>query len=400
MNQRAEPYPLRSVLAIPGVPRLLIAYFLSRMPSSMGPLALILLIQQETGSYGLAGVVTGVFGFGQALASPLQGRIIDRYGQTSLLVWGAVVFAAGFVAVVVSTLNGWNSVINVGASLVAGFAYPPVASCMRVMWPRLVPRELVASAYTLEATVQEGVFVSGPVFTSILVTIHSPAAAVITSAVCGLAGSFLFATSPVSHGWHERGSQSPASGPLRSAGVRTVMTTMVLVAAAIGLLQVAVASFAADHGVVALSGWLLGIWTAGSLAGGLIYGARDWSGSIGSRIVALLLIMAAVYGLLAFIHSVPAFGILIVGAGLPLAAWTSCSYVLIDRLALPGTEAEAFGWMATAFLAGLFAGSATAGFLVDSYGVQQTLFSASACLLTAGVLTAFRVHTLSTPDRK
>jgi MFS family permease len=396
MSQRAVRYPLWSVLTIPGVPRLLVAYFLSRLPSSMGPLALILLVEQETGSYGLAGVVTGVFGLGQALASPVQGRIIDRYGQTVLLTVGAVVFAAGFV-IIVAAVRDWPAAVLVAASTVAGLAYPPVASCMRVLWPLLVPPTEVANAYTVEATVQESVFVSGPVLTSILVAAWSTSVAVVVAALCGLVGSFLFATARASHQRRESVGSRAAAGPLRSPGVRTIMANMVLVAVAIGFLQVAVASFTADHGSATLAGWLLGIWTAGSLAGGLVYGARTWPGSTGARMVVMLAAMAAVYGLLAITDSVLVFGILIVCAGVPLAPWTSCSYVSIDRLAPDGTEAEAFGWMATAFLAGLFLGSGAAGFLVDSFGVLPTLLIASASLLLAGAQTALRVRTVTPP---
>jgi MFS family permease len=395
MNRRAARYPLWTVLTTPAVPRLLVAYFLSRLPSSMGPLALILLVQQETGSYGLAGVVTGVFGLGQALASPVQGRIIDRYGQPVLLVAGAVVCAAGFATVVAAALRDWPVPVLVGTSTLAGLAYPPVASCMRVLWPRLVPPDEVANAYTVEATVQEAVFVSGPVVTSVLVAARSAAAAVLVAAVCGLAGAVLFATSRASRERHHTAGTRAAAGPLRPPGVRTVMANMVLVAVAIGFLQVAVASFTAGHGSDALAGWLLGIWTAGSLAGGLVYGSRTWSGSTGARMVVMLLAMAAVHGLLAATDSVLVFGILILCAGVPLAPWTSCSYVSIDRLAPEGTEAEAFGWMATAFLAGLFLGSAAAGFLVDSHGVLPTLLIASACLLLAAAQTAARVRTVT-----
>ena len=391
-------FPFRPVLGVPGVPRLLVAYVLSRMPSSMGPLALILLVEECTNAYGLAGIVTGVFGLGQALASPVQGRIIDRHGQTGLLVGGAAVFAAGLVLVVVAALDGLAPVMLIGSALVAGLGYPPVASCMRVLWPRMVPAAEVSTAYTLEATVQEAVFVSGPVFTSILVAVHSAAAAVLAAAVCGLVGTVLFALTPASRA-RTVGTDHHTSGggPLRSPGVRTILTNMVLVAVAVGFLQIAVASFTAQKGAATMSGWLLGVWTLGSLAGGLLYGARRWRGGIGWRMVYLLAAMGVVYALLAVVGSIPLFGVVIVFAGLPLAAWTSCSYVLIDRLAPNGTEAEAFGWMATAFLAGLFLGSATAGFVVDSLGVMATLVIATASLLTAAALTAIRVRTV-TPD--
>ena len=77
--------PYRALLRRPGTVRLVATSVLARMPSGMGGLSLVLLVQSSTGSFGLAGLVAGAFTIGISAGGPLQGRLIDRLGQTRVL---------------------------------------------------------------------------------------------------------------------------------------------------------------------------------------------------------------------------------------------------------------------------------------------------------------------------
>ena len=68
-------------------------------------------------------------------------------------------------------------------------------------------------------------------------------------------------------------------GPLGAAGMRTVFGVLVAFGTAVGIVQVAVPAFAAERGSAATGGVLLAALSAGSLIGGLVYGARPWPGS-------------------------------------------------------------------------------------------------------------------------
>src|SRR6187200_2893516 len=46
------------------------------------PLAVVLLVQHETGSFAQAGAVTAAFAIASAISGPAQGRLIDRVGHT------------------------------------------------------------------------------------------------------------------------------------------------------------------------------------------------------------------------------------------------------------------------------------------------------------------------------
>src|SRR4051812_22664261 len=67
-----------NVWRLPSAPVLLLAGFAGRLPSAMVPLALLLMVQQRTGSYAVAGSVSATYGIATALVAPVLGRLADR----------------------------------------------------------------------------------------------------------------------------------------------------------------------------------------------------------------------------------------------------------------------------------------------------------------------------------
>src|SRR3954449_8005499 len=64
-----------TVWRLPSAPVLLVGGFAGRLPSSMVPLALLLMVQQQTGSYAVAGLASATLGIAMAVMAPvLSGR--------------------------------------------------------------------------------------------------------------------------------------------------------------------------------------------------------------------------------------------------------------------------------------------------------------------------------------
>ena len=69
-----------TVWRLPSAPVLLLAGFAGRLPSAMVPLALLLMVQQQTGSYAVAGLASATLGIAMAIMAPVLGRLADRRG--------------------------------------------------------------------------------------------------------------------------------------------------------------------------------------------------------------------------------------------------------------------------------------------------------------------------------
>src|SRR5215218_3399814 len=96
----------RALLALPGARRPLVASAVGSMPIGMFGLAILLLAQEATGSFAIAGRVVGAFGLGNALGALAQGRLMDRLGQTRVLRTAGLAHALACTVLVVSAAGG------------------------------------------------------------------------------------------------------------------------------------------------------------------------------------------------------------------------------------------------------------------------------------------------------
>ena len=107
----------------------MIASALGSMPIGMFGLAILLLAQDATGSFAVAGRVVGAFGIGNALGAVAQGRLMDRLGQTRVLRTAAVVHALACAALVVAAHEGAPA--RAAVRVRRGAAGSPSPSCRR-----------------------------------------------------------------------------------------------------------------------------------------------------------------------------------------------------------------------------------------------------------------------------
>jgi MFS family permease len=382
--------PYRAVLGTPQVPRLVSTAVLGRLSIGMAGLALVLLVRHAGDSYALAGVVAGAFALGAGVAAPLMGRIIDRSGQTRVLLACSVVSAAAFttLALVAAVVPG--ALLPVVAA-VAGATLPPVGACMRALWSSLLGRgSQLQTAFAFEATVQELIFILGPLLVVALIAVASPATAVLVIGATVLVGTCLFAATPASRAWRPASGQRDWAGALRGPGVRTLLGVIALLALSFGIIEVSVPAVAERLGSSTLSGLFLSLWSGGSMLGGLIAGALTTGRPPERRVVVLLgMVATGVAPLAAAVTGVLPFAACMILAGLGIAPAIACLYLLIDRSAPAGTVTEAFTWVTSAFTAGSATGSALGGSIVEHAGPGTAFLLAvggvSAAMLLARV---------------
>ncbi len=386
----------RSILGAPGAKRLLGSSVVARLPIAMMYLAVVLLVLEASGSAALAGLCVGAFGLVEGIGSPLQGRLIDRFGQGRVLGPAAIAYAAALAGLAGASEAGAPDWTLVVLCAVSGAAYPVVASAMRALWPALVAGEAeLPTAYALESVLQSATWLLGPLLVAVLVAVASPLAGVLGTALLAAVGTLAFVSSPVSRAWRPAGQvRRGALGALASPGVRTVVAGTFAVGVAGGGFDVGCPAFAAAAGSPALGGVLLGAAAGGAVVGGALYGG--WGAARASRdygVAAALLALATAPAILGGSPWLVGFWLFV--AGLALAPMLGCGYRLVDRLAPQGMATEAFAWTSTAFGAGEALGCPLAGSLIDARGATAAFALSVAAAASGALAIVLRRRTLA-----
>jgi MFS family permease len=291
---------------------------------------------------------------------------------------------------VVLGLAGAPTFALVLCGLAAGASIPPVGSVVRPLLPRLLGSDesLLPTAYAVDGIAIELVFIAGPLLTAVIVSVGSPATALLVACGFVVVGTLVLVTSPASRAWEPSGGDHVRHvlGALASPGVRTIVAATAPIGFALGATEVTMTAFASDHGSRAAAGALLALWAVGSGVGGLAYGAREHGTAPGPRWVRI----AAVYPLcsvpLLAAPSIAVMTVLSLIAGLCLAPYMAAANQLVGDVAPAGAVTEAFAWPITAIAIGAATGSAVAGAIAQSVGWREGFAAVVAAGAVAGAV--------------
>jgi MFS family permease len=369
---------------------LLVASVIARLPMGMASLAIVLLVRERTGSFAAAGAAVGAFALAGAATTPLLGTLVDRAGLRRVLVPSATAQALLLGALVAAALADAAAPVLVVLAGAAGACLPPLSACLRVLWPVIAPDpDRREAAYSLDAVSQELIWTTGPIVVAGVVAVGSPAWAVGLCGALTLAGTLAFVASPLTAHAPVGAGRLPGAA-LASPGLRLVLLTGVLMGATIGALEVGIPSLAVHTGAHGAAGIMLSLWSVGSIAGGLWYGARAWHRPLPVRYGLLLGVMALTTAPMIAVHSLWAGLVLATVAGIAYAPVVSCQTGLVEATAPAGAVTEAFTWLNASLAAGIAGGAALAGPLVDEAGAPAAFALGCVAAAVAAVLALSR----------
>jgi len=372
------------VWSLPSAPILLLAGFLGRLPVAMVPLALLLLVESRTGSYATAGLATAAYGLATAAVAPLLGRLADRIGPRPVLLVTGLTYPAALLGLLAILRADTPDAVILAAAAVAGTAMPLISSTVRALWIRVSGEgSVLQSAYALDAIAVECVFVLGPVLVAVFVTVTNPAVPVVLAALLAVIGSVAVAVSAPARTWQPVPGNRTA-GPLRSSGMRVLLSSTAVVMFGLGCLEVAVPAYADRGGLPEMSGVLLAVWALGSAAGGLWFGARQLQMSLPRQYRWGLLAIAVGFAPLAIVNDPWVLGALLFLGGTAIAPTVSVQNSLVASMAPARATTEAFTWLTTVVFGASALGAAVAGVLVERpEGIALALGLATASAFAA-----------------
>ena len=162
---------------VPGATRFIAGTALSRTGGAMFGVAVIVMLSERRGSFGLAGAVSAVGLAVLAVAGPVLGRLVDKHGQRRIAL-PFVLFSAvcGVTVAVLSWRDApaWTLFLFYGLSAVL----PEPGPMSRARWAHIFRDEpdRLHTAMSFEQVADEASFVLGPVLAVLVSTLWFPEA--------------------------------------------------------------------------------------------------------------------------------------------------------------------------------------------------------------------------------
>jgi MFS family permease len=385
----------RDLFGLPGVRAVLTTSIVARMPIGIAGLAILLFVQRGSGSFAIAGAVSGSYVLGLSAIAPALGRMIDRLGPRPVLSVCGVLYPAALIALTVLVLSRASPVWLGVMAFIAGASLPPVSACVRALYPRLVGEPaLIQTAYSVDSAAVEFVFTCGPALVAACVALGRPEAAVVLAAVFAAVGTAIFVRVPAVIRWEASGGTRRRSwlGVLRQPKLMAVFGATVLYAIAFGLYEVGVTAHASALGSPAAAGVTLALTSVGSGAGALVYGATHWRTPLSRQFTYALAAMATGTLLLVPIDGLVLYAAVATLAGIPMSTVIATQSQLVSRLASRDRLAESFTWAATVLLAGVSAGMAAGGAMAEFLPAYWLILAAATSTALAALWSAIALR--------
>ena len=379
------------VLAVRDTRNALLLGFLIRVPMFAGTVLLTLHVVTALGrSYGEAGLVTAAATVAIAISGPWRGRLLDRLGLRRTVAPSLLIQAVCW------SIAPWVAYAPLMAlAALAGLFVVPTFSILRQVIIRSVPEAQRRTALSLDSAGTELSFMAGPALGVWLATTWDTGLALFTVEMAGvLAGCVLWIANPAmksaptavaaadATGGRDAGAPAhpstadarqsePAAASRAWRGFITVPVAAVYLAAACSTLvlsgtDVAIVAALRSFDATGSIGWVLALWGAGSLLGGLLYGAWHHSFSV----FWLLGGLAGTTAPVALAVGVPSFAVLVTIAGFLCAPTITATIEQLSRLVPERFRGEMMGWHGSAMTAGSAIGAPVAGFAMDHGGWQ------------------------------
>ena len=362
-------------MRIPGARPLLWFGLAGRFPNSMYPVGLVFAVEAITGSYGLAGSASAGFSLAGAVAKPVGGRLVDRYGQrlaARALLAAFVGCSVGLLVAIRAVAAPWVIVL---VAVAAGLTAPNIGALTRVRWTRMAEASDMRRWQALESASDEINFIVGPSAVSVLAAWVTASASLVAATVLAAVGTLGVTSLPGEPS--DRRTKGFRAAKWIKATHLAVLGSVGGLGMVLGGVTVTVVAYTAELGYPAWSAVIFPLNAGASFVAALFIGRIGLGDLMSQHRKATVWLLAVLlpYGLGDGIVWFTATA-MIAGLG------TSPNLIQVNSLAVattpPERRTEAFSWIAAAAGVGIAAGSAITGLLVDAVGADAARIAVTA----------------------
>lgn len=340
---------------------------------SMIGISLILLIKETYGNYSLAGLMSALNIVATAVCAPTIARYVDRLGQRRIMLPLLTVGIGANAALLLSALAHAHPALVAGFAILAGASWGAPGAFVRARWANILsgrPKDL-ATAYAFESSIDEFVYIIGPVLSTVLGTAFHPGIGFVFICLFLSVGGFWFFSQRSSEpAPHAQTTSLQQRSVLCHPAVIVMALTYVAMGSMFGANDVAVVEFATALNAPSMSGVLLAFFSVGSLVAGLWYGARVWTQPLW-KLFAVGVVLLAI-GMTSYLlaHSLLVMAIVMALTGISCAPTMTNVNTIIARVVDADRLTEGLTWVGTSLNIGVSLGSAVAGPAIDAGGAR------------------------------
>ena len=389
--------PYREIFRAPGAKGFSAAGFFARLPIAMAPIGIVAMLSQTHGEYWLAGAVSATFALTNAAVAPQISRLVDRKGQSSVLVPATIISVIAFAILIIATNQRWPAwTLFLSAFLAA--AMPSIPAMMRARWTEIFrDRPELNTAFAFESAADELVYIAGASLSVGLAVSLFPEAGMMISTASLALGTFAFllqrSTEPKVRAV-ERGSRQHSAIRLRSVQIITV--ALIFVGSTFATAEVSAVAITKELGQPEAASLVIGVYAIGSFVVGLLLGAINPKMPLQRQLLIAVSVLALTALPLLFASttvSLLAFAVFL--SGVAISPIFITAFGLIERRVPESMLTEGVTWVMTGIGIGMALGAFISGWVIDNFGPSNGFWVSIAATLSTVTIISLGQRSLS-----
>ena len=389
--------PYREIFRAPGAKGFSAAAFFARLPLAMAPIGIVAMLSQTRGEYWLAGAVSATFALTNAFVSPQISRLVDRLGQSAVVVPSTIVSVLSFIILVVAANQGWPA-WTLFASAFFAAVMPSIPALVRARWTEIFrDRPELNTAFAFESAADELVYITGASFSVGLAVSLFPEAGMIASTIFLALGSAAFlmqrSTEPKVRAID---AEAPQHSAIWQRPVQIITLALIFVGATFATAEVSAVAITKQLGEPSAASIVIGVYALGSFIVGLIIGALNLKMPLQRQLLVAATVLAITsLPLLVASSSVALLAFAVFLSGVAISPTFITAFGLIERRVPEAMLTEGVTWVMTGIGIGMALGAFVSGWVVDSFGPANGFWVSIAATIAAVIVIALGQASLS-----
>ncbi|MBB3425697.1 MFS family permease [Rhizobium sp. BK312] len=389
--------PYREIFRAPGAKGFSAAAFFARLPLAMAPIGIVAMLSQTRGEYWLAGAVSATFALTNAFVSPQISRLVDRLGQSAVVVPSTIVSVLSFIILVVAANQGWPA-WTLFASAFFAAVMPSIPALVRARWTEIFrDRPELNTAFAFESAADELVYITGASFSVGLAVSLFPEAGMIASTIFLAIGSAAFlmqrSTEPKVRAID---AEAPQHSAIWQRPVQIITLALIFVGATFATAEVSAVAITKQLGEPSAASIVIGVYALGSFIVGLIIGALNLKMPLQRQLLVAATVLAITsLPLLVASSSVALLAFAVFLSGVAISPTFITAFGLIERRVPEAMLTEGVTWVMTGIGIGMALGAFVSGWVVDSFGPANGFWVSIAATIAAVIVIALGQASLS-----